>query len=78
MPWALGAAIYVIIWWTLLFTILPIGVRSQHEAKEIVPGSDPGAPVLPHLGKKLLVNTVISAVVWGIADYAYIHYYLQP
>ncbi len=78
MSWMLGTALYFIIWWTLLFTILPFGVRSQHEAKEIVPGSEPGAPVLPNLGKKLLINTVISALLWGIADYAYIHYYLQP
>ena len=78
MSWALGAAIYVIIWWMLLFTILPIGIRSQHEAKEVVPGSDPGAPVLPQLGKKLLATTLIAAILWGIADFAYIHYYLQP
>lgn len=78
MPWALGTALYFIIWWTLLFTILPFGVRSQHEANEIVPGSDPGAPVFPNLGKKLLINTVISAFLWVIADYAYVHYFVQP
>jgi predicted secreted protein len=78
MNLALGIALYFIIWWTLLFTILPFGIRSQQEAKQIVPGSDPGAPVLPQLGKKLLINTMVAAILWGIADYAYIHYYLQP
>ena len=32
MPWALSIAVFVIIWWTLLFAILPFGVRGQHEA----------------------------------------------
>lgn len=78
MSWPLGTALYFIIWWTLLFTILPFGIQSQHEAKDIVPGSDPGAPVLPKLGRKLLINTVVAAILWGIADWAYIHYYLEP
>jgi predicted secreted protein len=78
MNLALGIALYFIIWWTLLFTILPFGIRSQQEANQIVPGSDPGAPVLPQLGKKILINTIVAAILWGIADYAYIHYYLQP
>jgi predicted secreted protein len=78
MNWALGLAIYIIIWWTMLFTILPFGIKSQQEAKQVVPGSEPGAPTLPRLGRKLLVNTAISTVLWLIADYAYIHYYLQP
>ena len=77
MGWALGTAFYFVIWWVLLFAVLPFGVRSQHEAKEVVPGSDPGAPVVPHLGRKLLVNTLISAILWGVADWAYIHYFLQ-
>jgi predicted secreted protein len=78
MSLALGIALYFIIWWTLLFTVLPFGIRSQQEANQIVPGSDPGAPVLPQLGKKILINTIVAAILWGIADYAYIHYYLQP
>jgi predicted secreted protein len=77
MNWPLGTAVYFIIWWTLLFTVLPFGVTSQKEAKSVVPGSDPGAPVFHHLGRKLLINTVIAAFLWGIADWAYITYYIQ-
>jgi predicted secreted protein len=78
MPWLLGLALYFIIWWTLLFAVLPFGVRSQHEMNEIVPGSEPGAPARPRLGMKLLANTILAAVVWGIADYFYIYYFAQP
>ena len=77
MGWILGLAFYFIIWWTLLFAILPFGVRSQQEMNNVVPGSEPGAPVSPQLGRKILANTVIAAVLWAIADYFYIRYFLH-
>jgi predicted secreted protein len=76
MGWALGTALYFIIWWTFLFAILPFGVHSQAEMKDIVPGSEPGAPTRPRLGLKVLVNTGVSAVIWAILDYVYIYYYM--
>ena len=76
MSWALGIATFVIIWWTLLFAILPFGVRSQHEGDSMVPGTDPGAPIRHRLGLKILINTVLAAILWGIANWAYINYYV--
>jgi predicted secreted protein len=76
MNWMLGLALYFIIWWTMLFAVLPFGVHSQAEMNDIVPGSEPGAPARPRLGLKMLVTTGVAAVLWGIADFAYIHYYL--
>ena len=37
-------AIYFIIWWVVLFAVLPWGVRSQEESGAVAPGTDPGAP----------------------------------
>ncbi len=51
-------AIYFIIWWVVLFAVLPWGVRSQEESGEVVPGSDPGAPNLPKLLLKLIWTTI--------------------
>lgn len=76
MPWMLGLALYFIIWWTLLFAVLPFGVHSQHELNQIVPGTEPGAPARPRLGLKLLINTVVAGVLWGVADYFYLTYFL--
>lgn len=76
MPWILGLALYFIIWWTLLFAVLPFGVQSQYEAKEIVPGTEPGAPARPRLLLKLLANTVVSGLVWLLADFFYVTYFL--
>lgn len=58
-------AIYFTIWWTLLFAILPFGVRSQHEETERLAGTDPGAPVAPRLWRKAAINTLVSAVVFA-------------
>jgi predicted secreted protein len=59
-----GIAVFLILWWLVLFTVLPFGVRSQHETNDIVPGSEPGAPEKPALWRKLVVTTVIAAFFW--------------
>ncbi len=52
-------AIYFVIWWTVLFAVLPFGVKTADVPD---PGHDAGAPVAPLLLKKCLVTTVVSAV----------------
>ena len=71
LPTAL--AIYFIIWWVVLFAVLPWGVRSQHEDGAIIPGSDPGAPAIPNLKRKLLWTTIVAGIVFslGYVVYAY-------
>ena len=64
-------AIYFIIWWVVLFAILPWGVRSQQESGEVAPGTDPGAPAAHLVWRKLLWTTVTAAAVFGIAMAVY-------
>ena len=64
-------AIYFIIWWVVLFAVLPWGVRSQDESGEVTPGTDPGAPAVHKVWMKLLWTTVIASVVFGILAAAY-------
>jgi predicted secreted protein len=59
-------AIYFIIWWVVLFAVLPWGVRSQQESGEVTPGTDPGAPAAPRVWMKLVWTTVVASVVFGI------------
>ncbi|KAB7739292.1 DUF1467 family protein [Parvibaculum sedimenti] len=74
MTWTAGIAIYLVVWWTILFLVLPFGVRSQHEeTTPSVEGTDPGAPVAPMLVRKALVTTVIAALVWLLVAYIYIY-----
>jgi predicted secreted protein len=65
---ATALAIYFLIWWVVLFAVLPWGVRSQAESGEIVPGTDPGAPSLPQLRLKMLWTTIVATVVFAIYE----------
>ena len=58
-------AIYFVLWWIVLFAVLPWGVHSQHESGEMTPGTDPGAPVLTNLRQKLVWTTVVATVVFA-------------
>ena len=71
MSLSTSVAIYFIIWWVVLFAVLPWGIHSQAESGEVVPGSDPGAPVVPHLGAKLVWTTLVSTGVFALAALAY-------
>lgn len=58
-------AIYFVIWWITLFAVLPIGMRTQAEAEDIVPGSVESAPARFRGGKVVLVTTIVSGVIYG-------------
>lgn len=61
--------IYLLIWWVVLFAVLPLGVERHTDTGK---GHDAGAPVKPDLKKKLILNTVISfvilAVIWVLVE----------
>ena len=60
-------AIYLTIWWTVLFIVLPLGARSHAESQEIVPGGgDPASPVLHNMKRKVLTTTWVSAVIFAV------------
>ena len=78
MSWATGVMVYLVIWWTILFAVLPLGVRSHHEAGIAPPaGCDPGSPVEPHLKRKFITTSWVSAVVFA-AVWLVVHFKLIP
>ncbi|MBO0763881.1 MAG: DUF1467 family protein [Hyphomicrobiaceae bacterium] len=66
-------AIYVVLWWTVLFAVLPIGVRTQAEDGSVVPGTPESAPTTPRLVRVALITTLISALLFG-AGWAAVKY----
>ena len=64
-------AIYFIIWWLVLFVVLPFGVRSQHEAGDVTLGTDHGAPDRPQLGRKFAITTAIAAIIFAAVYIAF-------
>ena len=56
-------AIYFIVWWVVLFAILPIGVKTEEDESRITPGTVPSAPLRPMLWRKALATSVVTAVI---------------
>ena len=74
---ATAFAIYFVVWWLTLFLTLPFGIRSQHEDGAGAPGTDPGAPVVTGMRRKLIWTTVLSAVIFAVGWWAYSAGYLS-
>lgn len=55
--------LYFLIWWVMLFTVLPLGV--ERNADEGL-GHDAGAPRVHGLKRKIFLNTVLSAAILAI------------
>jgi predicted secreted protein len=81
-----GIVTFIVVWWIVLFMVLPWGVRSQLEASnpdEIVLGSEIGAPKKANLKVKFLTTTLIAFAIWAFffiifyRDIVSIKYFLQ-
>ncbi len=64
MTWFTGFVVYFLIWWTILFAVLPWGVRREENPE---PGHDPGAPARPYLWIKVGVTTLVAGLLWLVA-----------
>lgn len=73
---ATSIAVFLTIWWTALFAILPLGTKTYAEMGEPVPGGgDPSAPVNPNLKRKFFTTTWVSAILFAILWCA-LHFHL--
>lgn len=61
-----GIVVFLIAWWMVFFTVLPLRVKGQLEAGAVVPGSEPGAPAEARIPQKMWLTTVITAGLWMI------------
>lgn len=65
MTWFSVLAIYFIIWWTVLFAMLPLGLRTQDDEGDTTLGTVPSAPRGPHMLKTVVRTTVVSLLICG-------------
>tara|TARA_Y100000591_G_scaffold275325_1_gene251977 strand:+ start:39 stop:293 length:255 start_codon:yes stop_codon:yes gene_type:complete len=62
--------VYVLIWWIIFFSVLPVGIQSNKEKfKERIDGVDPGAPKNPKIAKKFLITTIITSIIFIVIYY---------
>ena len=65
LPFAIS--VYFVVWWTVLFAVLPFGSRTHHDEGIPVPGGgEPGSPINPNLKRKFITTTWVAAIVWGL------------
>ena len=78
MSLGFALAIYFIIWWIVLFAMLPFGVRTSEEAgEEGGAGFAESAPHRPRLLPKMLATTVVSAIVFAGVYAVIIHHVIR-
>ncbi len=65
MHWFTAFVLFVLIWWVVLFAVLPFGTRPV-EGPDDATGWR-GTPARPMIGRKMLVTTLVSALLWGSA-----------
>ena len=68
MSWATGVMVYFVIWWTILFAVLPLGVKKVENPGR---GQDHGAPDTPQLLRKAVITSLVAAVLW--AGFYFLH-----
>ena len=54
--------IFVLIWWIIFFSLLPIDVDRKH--KQMVEGADKGSPENPKIIKKIIYTTIITLIIF--------------
>ncbi len=65
MGWFTACVLYVLIWWTALFAVLPLGIKPVDDPDALTGWR--GAPERPQLRRKLLLTTLVATLIWGIA-----------
>ncbi|PWJ84057.1 putative secreted protein [Pseudaminobacter salicylatoxidans] len=63
--WISAIAVYFVIWWTVLFIALPIGLKTQDEDNAVTLGTEPSAPRGPHMLRAVIITTILAFVVYG-------------
>jgi predicted secreted protein len=61
-----AVVLFAVIWFMVLFVVLPLRLTTQGDAGEIVPGTHAGAPHELNLKRKLRITTLVSAVIFAV------------
>jgi predicted secreted protein len=63
MSWFSGVVVYLLLWWIVLFAVLPFGVQPEAHGDPAA-GGWRGAPRRPLLFRKLVATTLVAALLW--------------
>jgi predicted secreted protein len=54
-----------VVWFMVLFVVLPLRLTTQGESGDVVPGTPKSAPTDARLGRKLRLVTLVSVPLWA-------------
>ena len=74
MSWVSIVAIYFILWWVVLFAMLPFGLKTQEEEGEVTLGTVPSAPGGSHMLWAVIRTTIVSAIIFAAFYVAVVYY----
>jgi predicted secreted protein len=63
MDWLGTAVVFAIVWWLILFMVLPFGAAPPDEVE---PGMATSAPAEPRMAVKLAITTILAALVTAL------------
>ncbi|KQZ19171.1 hypothetical protein ASD50_06600 [Mesorhizobium sp. Root552] len=66
MNWISFTALFFVLWWLVLFAILPFGVKTQEDDGDITLGTIPSAPRGPHMLRAVLWTTLVTAAIMAV------------
>lgn len=69
MGWVSLAAVFFIVWWLVLFAVLPFSLRTQEEDGDITLGTVESAPAGPHVARAMIRATIVTAILMAIYVY---------
>jgi len=69
-----GLMVFIVLWWVVLFAVLPFGVRPEENPKK---GFATSAPENPHLKNKFLATTVLAAIIWGFIQLIMVNHWVH-
>jgi len=61
-----GIILYAILWWMTFFVVLPLNLKTQADAGEVVPGTPESAPHAVNIRRKVFITTIAAVVVWAV------------
>lgn len=59
-----GAVLFAVLWFLVLFVVLPLRLTTQGEAGQVAPGTPSSAPHEPNLRRKVKFTTAVAALLW--------------
>ncbi|MBI1620606.1 DUF1467 family protein [Aquamicrobium zhengzhouense] len=74
MNWLSIAASYFILWWVVLFAMLPFGLRTQDDDGEVTLGTVSSAPKGSHMRGAFIRTTISTTLIFAAGYFAAVYF----